>query len=143
MTLPLPRNEQHLAVSLKRPGAAGEEPLDVTFISADRRGVAANGLLSRGVYRVTGKRLALVGSDSQQPVAWEVPIVVNGAAEESDLTPLARSEFDSAYSTMAWPLRFNLLIRMRHSLMRRDGRGTQHRDHYLSSAAGGVEVPRK
>jgi hypothetical protein len=102
MMLPLPRTEQHLAVSLNRPGAVGEEPLDVTFINADRRGVTASGLLTRGVYHLTGKRLSLAVSEPQHSAVWEVPIVVNGVAEESDLTPLSRNEFDRTYSTAAF-----------------------------------------
>jgi hypothetical protein len=93
-TLPLPRAEQHLVVSLLRPGAAVEEPLDVTYVNAERRGVVVNGLLARGVYSVTGRRLAGSAQGSQEPAVWEVPLAVNGEAEESDLTPLARNKFD-------------------------------------------------
>lgn len=93
LTLPLPRAEQHLAVSLLRPSAALEEPLDVMYVSAARRGVVVNGLLSRGIYQVTGRRLGGMTADGKQPAIWNVPLAVNGEADESDLTPLTRSKF--------------------------------------------------
>lgn len=101
-TLQLPRAEQHLAVSLLRPGAAVEEPLDVTYVSAERRGVVVNGLLSRGVYAVTGRRLAGSTQVGQEAAVWELPLAVNGEAEESDLTPLTRSKFDENAKGMSF-----------------------------------------
>lgn len=98
LTLPLPRNEQHLAVSLQRPGTGIEEPLDVAYVSADRRGVTINGLLSRGVYRIAGKRLSAANSAASDTLAWEASVCVNGDAQESDLTPMSRSEFESRVS---------------------------------------------
>ncbi|HEY2415838.1 MAG TPA: hypothetical protein VGI40_26595, partial [Pirellulaceae bacterium] len=103
-TLPLPIAEQHLTVSLQRPGATVDEPLDVTFISAERRGVTVSGLLARGIYRVTGKRLGVAGVASSDAVIWDVPIAVNGEPDESDLTPLTRSAFEKRVSsrTFRW-----------------------------------------
>jgi hypothetical protein len=101
-TLPLPMAEQHLTVSLHRPGTAIDEPLDVTFISAERRGVTVNGLLARGIYRVTGKRLSASAGALSDAVTWDVPIAVNGEPDESALTPVTRSEFESRTLTAAF-----------------------------------------
>jgi hypothetical protein len=92
-TLPLPRAEANLLVSLTRPREPLPEPVDIGYIGADRRGVTLSGLLARGVYRVAGYRLAAAGSPAgaERPV-WELPLVVGGSSEESDLTPLARSQ---------------------------------------------------
>jgi hypothetical protein len=113
MTLPLPSDDPNLAVSLARPGRAeADEPLDVGYIGVDltgnavQRGVTVTNLLTRGVYRVAGFRTASLADPAltaNQPV-WEVPLVVSGAAAESDLTPMARAEFDelSATANLRW-----------------------------------------
>jgi hypothetical protein len=98
LTLPLPHEEQNLLVTLTRPGRAADEPLDVGYIGPEQRGVAITGLLHRGVYRVSGFRPALSAEPmlaADKPV-WDVPLVVNGEAEESDLTPIHRQQFDQA-----------------------------------------------
>jgi aerotolerance regulator-like protein/VWA domain-containing protein len=94
--LPLPHEEQNLLVTLTRPGQSVTQPLDVSYIGAQHRGVTLTGLLQRGVYRVSGFRPALSSDQglAAQARAWDVPLVVGGSSEESDLTPLARSQFD-------------------------------------------------
>jgi hypothetical protein len=89
-TLPLPRYEQNSLVTLMRPGEAQAEPVDVTFVDAERRGMNLEGLFRRGVYRVRGHK----PSDEPAPtaleaVSWEVALAVNGPSEESDLSPIA------------------------------------------------------
>jgi len=95
LQLPLPSGEQNLLVSLARPGRANEqEPIDVGYLDGDQRGVTLTGLLERGVYRITGVRPAVRSTSaaaSDKPV-WDVPLVVNGEAEESDLTPLGEND---------------------------------------------------
>jgi hypothetical protein len=104
--LPLPREEQNLLATLTRPGSTSEEPLDVNNIGENQRGVTVTGLFTRGVYRVAGFRPALSTDAplaSDKPV-WEVPLVVSGPGDESDLTPLARDEFesDAASANLRW-----------------------------------------
>src|SRR5262245_64296469 len=94
LTLPLPRMNQNLAMTLSRPGRVTEDPLEVTYIGAQQRGVALTGLLSRGIYQVRGRRLSSSSDASAEKPVWETPIAVNGASEESDLTTIAGSEFD-------------------------------------------------
>jgi len=97
LALPLPPQEQNLIVSLARPGKKQEdEPLDVGYISPDQRGVTLTALLARGVYRVRGIRpsLAPASAPAADKPVWDVPLVVSGPAEESDLTALTREQFD-------------------------------------------------
>ncbi|MEX2173585.1 MAG: BatA domain-containing protein [Pirellulaceae bacterium] len=117
LTLPLPSEDPQLTVLLARPGESiADEPLDVGYLGtsagsaaaagAVQRGVTVTNLLARGVYRIVGRQAAV----STDPLAaadkplWEVPLVVAGSAGESDLTPLARDEFDrlAAAANLRW-----------------------------------------
>jgi Aerotolerance regulator N-terminal/von Willebrand factor type A domain len=112
LTLPLASDEPNLTVSLARPGhKEPDEPLDVGYLggssaSGAERGVTVTNLLTRGVYRVAALR-TVASADPQlaadRPV-WEVPLVVSGDASESDLSPLARDDFDqlAANANLRW-----------------------------------------
>lgn len=107
LTLPVPAHEHDLAVTVTRPRQLDPEPLDVGFIGNDIRGVTLHGLYQRGVYRVSGFRRDPNAEGVQLPdekPVWEVPIVVNGAAAESELEPFTRERFEklTAGSTMRW-----------------------------------------
>ncbi|MDX1946363.1 MAG: BatA domain-containing protein [Pirellulaceae bacterium] len=96
-TLPLPTEDPNQTVLLARPGQKeATEPLDIGAISTDQRGVPIVGLYQRGVYRVVGLRVAPMSAAGDMPEKplWEVPLVVGGDAEESDLAPLSRERFD-------------------------------------------------
>ena len=99
LALPLPPNEQNLVVTLARPGQKmGDEPLDVGYIGPEQRGVQVQGLFQRGIYRVAGYRPSLSEQaplTAEKPV-WDLPLVVSGAAAESDLTALTRTQFEEA-----------------------------------------------
>jgi hypothetical protein len=112
LTLPLPSDEPNLSVLLARPGhTTPDEPLDVGYIGGDsatnaERGVTVTNLLARGVYRVAAFRTVSSADPelaADKPV-WEVPLVVAGEASESDLTPLARDDFDqlAASANLRW-----------------------------------------
>src|SRR5439155_18294208 len=58
LTLPLPRLNQNLAMTLSRPGRVTEDPLEVSYIGAQQRGVTLTGLLNRGIYQIRGRRLS-------------------------------------------------------------------------------------
>jgi hypothetical protein len=94
LTLPLPRLNQNLAMTLSRPGRVTEDPLEVTYIGAQQRGVALTGLLNRGIYQVRGRRVSSPADSVAEKPAWEIPLAVNGTSEESDLTTITRSDFD-------------------------------------------------
>jgi hypothetical protein len=103
--LPLPPDEQNLQVIVERPGQAAQ-PLDVTYIGAQQRGVAIGGLLQRGIYRVRGHRPTVSpdASRAQAKPVWDVPLVVDGDSQESDLTPLPRGELEklAAATNLSW-----------------------------------------
>jgi hypothetical protein len=107
LTLPVPSNEHDLAVTLARPRQLDPEPLDIGFISGDVRGFTLHGLFQRGVYRVAGYRRD-PAAEGPQPMAekpaWEIPLVVNGDAAESELQPLSRERFEelTAGSSLRW-----------------------------------------
>lgn len=90
--LPLPSAEQNLLVTLQRPERPQEEPLDVGYLGKDLRGVTISSLLQRGVYRLRGYRPSPAPAQRAAPV-WDVPLVVNGDAAESDLTKLTALQF--------------------------------------------------
>lgn len=104
LTLPVPTHQHDLAVSVTRPQQLDPEPLDIGFIGGDRQGVTLHGLYQRGVYRVAGVRqdsnaqnvtaVAKVDEKLAEKPVWEVPVVVNGAAAESELRPYTRAEFE-------------------------------------------------
>lgn len=107
LTLPVPAHEHDLAVTVTRPRQVDPEPLDIGFIGNDLRGVTLHGLYQRGVYRVAGFRRDPNAEGTQLPdekPVWEVPIVVNGEAAESELEPYTRERFEklTAGTTMRW-----------------------------------------
>jgi Aerotolerance regulator N-terminal/von Willebrand factor type A domain len=99
LMLPLLTDDHDLTVSLSRPGDAPSEPLDIGYIGQEQRGVTVSGMYQRGVYRVSAYRGQPVSVDSSQPAifekpVWEIPLVVNGDADESQLSPLSREQFE-------------------------------------------------
>ena len=99
--VPLPHEEQNLLVSLARPGRDVAEPLDVSYVGAEQRGVTLTGLLARGIYRVSGYRPTISNgaAASTDGRVWELPLVIGGSSEESDLTPLSKSQLDELAAT--------------------------------------------
>jgi len=98
LTLPLARLNQNLSVSLSRPERVAEDPLEVTYIGAQQRGVTLSGLLSRGIYSLRGRKLTVQNDATTQKPLWEIPLAVNGASEESDLAPATSGELEQAAS---------------------------------------------
>ena len=93
VTLPLPTNERDITVTLTRPGEqATPETLDIGYIGRDERGVTIPHLDRRGVYWIRGTREeTLTSAEAKADVRplWEIPLVVNGDAAESELDPLS------------------------------------------------------
>jgi hypothetical protein len=109
LALPLPGDEHDLVVTLSRPRAARPQPLDIGYIGPDRRGITLTDLYERGVYRVTAFRGQPASLDSNRSgvaerPAWEIPLVVGGPGEESDLTPLSRDKLQELTdkTTLRW-----------------------------------------
>jgi len=104
LTLPLPSYEHHLMVALQRPHQHLPQPVDVGYIGPEQRGIILEGLLERGVYRVLANRAAADANGNQQSTAWEIPLAVGGRSDESNLTPMSRSQFESlaAGTNLRW-----------------------------------------
>ena len=110
LTLAVPAHEHDLAVTVTRPHQLDPEPLDIGFIGNDRQGVTLHGLYQRGVYRITGVRsdrnadTPSAAEKTEDKPVWEVPVVVNGDAGESELQPLTRAEFEkkSEGTSLRW-----------------------------------------
>ncbi|MBC7852054.1 MAG: BatA domain-containing protein, partial [Pirellulaceae bacterium] len=103
LTLPLLTEDHDLTVSLSRPGDAPPEPLDIGYIGKEQRGVTVSGMYQRGAYRVSAYRGQPASVDPSLPTVsdkpvWEIPLVVNGDAEESRLSPLSREKFEERAS---------------------------------------------
>ena len=103
LTLPLLTEDHDLTVALTRPGDSPPEPLDIGYIGKEQRGVTVSGMYQRGAYRVSAYRGQPASVDPSQPAVpekpvWEIPIVVNGDAEESHLSPLSREKFEERAS---------------------------------------------
>lgn len=99
LTLPLLTEDHDLTVSLSRPGDVPSEPLDIGYIGKEQRGVTVSGMYQRGAYRVSAYRGQPASVDASQPAVsdkpvWEIPLVVNGDAEESRLASLSREKFE-------------------------------------------------
>jgi hypothetical protein len=62
-----------------------EQPLSVDAQGGDRYGITLSNWMHRGTYRVTAARAQDAKQDSADAKLWEMPIAVNGPAEESDL----------------------------------------------------------
>lgn len=84
----LPGWSRREVVRLQRPTAGGFfEELSVGLIKGDGNGVVVDRAFERGLYRIE--------SDAEGGERQSVELVVNGLAEESDLTPIERDLLDS------------------------------------------------
>lgn len=99
ITLPLPTNDREVAISLRRPdGSQQPELLDTGFVGKEQLGFHIEQPLARGVYRVAAVRQNGNGGPARtaaREAAWELPLAVNGEADESELQPLGRDQFDA------------------------------------------------
>jgi hypothetical protein len=93
IALPLPTGERDLTLQLRRPDGGGQaELLDTGFVGRDQLGFNIEQPLARGLYRVTALR---GNGGAARETAWELPLAVNGDADESELQPLSRDQFDA------------------------------------------------
>lgn len=99
IALPLPTNDREIAISLRRPdGGSQPELLDTGFVGREQPGFSIEQPLTRGFYRVSATRqngAAGGTSGAAREVVWEMPLAVNGDADESELQLLARDQFDA------------------------------------------------
>ena len=102
IALPLPAGERELTLQLRRPdGGEQAELLDTGFVGKEQLGFSIEQPLARGLYRVTALRANGNGEAAARETAWELPVAVNGDAEESELQPLSREQFDARVGNAA------------------------------------------
>jgi hypothetical protein len=104
ISIPIADEVRDAQIVLQRPGAASvSESLDTGFVSEDQFGVVIERPLTRGIYQ-----LAAYGTqgatDSTQPTHWQFQVVVNGDADESDLTSMDRTKVEerNAGAALNW-----------------------------------------
>jgi hypothetical protein len=107
--LPVAAGERGARFTLIDPGEK-QQPLVVDALGGDRHGIGLYNLTQRGLYRVRAER-GDKASQGDAALLWEVPLAVNGPAEESQLVPAQKSLSegqgfvdDSAQAYSALPL---------------------------------------
>jgi hypothetical protein len=108
IALPLPTGERDVVLYVRRPDSGEQaELLDTGFVGRDQLGFSIDQPLARGLYRVTALRTngnggnGAIGGGAARETAWELPLAVNGDADESELQPLSRDQFDARVGNAA------------------------------------------
>ena len=90
LVLPVAVGERGARFTLVDPDGKAQA-LSVDALGGDRYGIGLDNLTRRGIYRVKAER-----SDAAAPgdgaLLWEIPLAVNGPAEESQLAPVQKSQ---------------------------------------------------
>lgn len=82
--LPVAAAQRNARITLRGPKGL-EELLSVNAMGADRYAIVLDHLTGRGHYRVTAARSEHDPQGGLKDKLWEIPLAVNGPAEESDL----------------------------------------------------------
>jgi hypothetical protein len=116
-TLPVADHERGWEYFLRRPGgdvadalavdalavdALGADALGGDALGSDRAGVTARGLTRRGVYWIEARQPPDDLPAGRSATSWQVPLVANGPAEESDLTVLDEAAWRSLVGDAPW-----------------------------------------
>lgn len=93
VTLPVRGNERRGRFVLTRPDGSTEDLL-VEALGRDKFGLSIRDLTARGTYSVAAYRpdSAAIEEEGIDAKLWEVPLAVNGPAEESELVPIDEEE---------------------------------------------------
>jgi hypothetical protein len=91
LVLPVAAAERTARVTLSGPDGK-EEPLTIDALGPERFGVNVGERVQRGIYRVTASRTQETARGGLEAKLWEVPLAVNGPAEESELVSPAEAE---------------------------------------------------
>jgi hypothetical protein len=86
MVLPVSVTERAARFTLTDPSGQ-EQVLTADALGGERYGLSLGNLAHRNVYRVAAKRTAATPQEGLDTKLWEVPIAVNGPAEESEIKP--------------------------------------------------------
>lgn len=90
LALPVPAAQRYARFTLADPEGR-EETMAVDALSADRYGLTLRDLPRRGIWRVTAYGADDAPGARPETKLWEVPLAVNGPAEESDLRAVSES----------------------------------------------------
>ena len=91
LVLPVALGDRSAHFTLVDP-AGKEQPLSVDALGGERYGISLDDLTRRGIYRVRAQRGDNGGAGGAGGLLWEIPLAVNGPAEESELVPPKASE---------------------------------------------------
>ncbi|MGA2256206.1 MAG: BatA domain-containing protein [Thermoguttaceae bacterium] len=89
LVLPVAVGERGAQFTLIDPDGK-QRALSVDALGGDRYGIGLNDLTRRGIYRVKAAR-SDGAAQSDGAILWEIPLAVNGPAEESQLNPVRQS----------------------------------------------------
>jgi len=84
LVLPVSAAERAARFTLKRPDGQ-EELLTVDPLGPERWGITVGNRTRRGIYRVTAARGPQASQEGLEAKLWEIPLAVNGPADESQL----------------------------------------------------------
>jgi hypothetical protein len=88
VVLPVRGAERRGRFELQNPGVERPEELYVEAIGADDFGVTVRDVSARGIYRVTAYPPESASAETSASKLWEIPLAVNGPADESNLKVL-------------------------------------------------------
>jgi hypothetical protein len=91
LVLSVPAAQHNDRIALVDPDGQ-EQPLTVDALGGDRYGVKLADWTRRGMYRITAVTPQESGSEAAPRKRWEIPLAVNGPADESDFAPLGENE---------------------------------------------------
>jgi hypothetical protein len=95
IALPVAASERDNTITLRRPGQTDQrEVLDTGFVGRSQYGFSVDQPLDRGIYHIAAYPPDTTSdAESAQPV-WTMPLAINGPAEESNLQPFRREQFE-------------------------------------------------
>lgn len=88
LVLPVALGERGARFTLVDPEGKAQA-LSVDALGGDRYGIGLDNLAQRGIYRVKAERSEAHGDGA---LLWEIPLAVNGPAEESQLVPAQKGQ---------------------------------------------------
>ena len=89
LVLPVPADYRRARFTISGPDRE-DEPIPVEALGADREGISVGNLTRRGHYRITAHGTEEMPQAGLGARLWEIPLAVNGPADESELGVLDR-----------------------------------------------------
>lgn len=89
LVLPVPADYRRARFTISGPDR-DDEPISVEALGADREGIRVDNLTRRGHYRITAHATGEMPQAALGARLWDIPLAVNGPADESQLDVLDR-----------------------------------------------------